>query len=328
LNILVIGGAGYIGSHMTLQLEQSGHQVIVLDNLCSGQATAVGSFPFYEADMADAAVLDVIFRGHAIDVVMHFAGHIEVAESVRDPAKYYKNNVAKTQLVLDAMRRHRVKQFIFSSTAAIFGDPSYTPINEAHPMLPVNPYGRSKLMVEQMLADYSQAYGMRSVCLRYFNAAGADPRGRVGESHQPETHLIPLVLQVASGRRESISVYGVDYDTDDGSCVRDYIHVNDLCLAHSNALHYLAEGGESHAFNLGNGKGFSVLEIIQAARTVTAKPIKMIEESRRAGDPAILIADASLAKEVLSWQPERAALEDIIADAWLWEQKLYTDLVG
>ena len=328
MNILVIGWAGYIGSHMTLQLEQSGHQVIVLDNLCSGQATAVGSFPFYEADMADEAVLDVIFRGHAIDVVMHFAGHIEVAESVRDPAKYYKNNVAKTQLVLYAMRRHRVKQFIFSSTAAIFGDPSYTPINEAHPMLPVNPYGRSKLMVEQMLADYSQAYGMRSVCLRYFNAAGADPRGRVGESHQPETHLIPLVLQVASGRRESISVYGVDYDTDDGSCVRDYIHVNDLCLAHSNALHYLAEGGESHAFNLGNGKGFSVLEIIQAARTVTAKPIKMIEESRRAGDPAILIADASLAKEVLSWQPEIAALEDIIADAWLWEQKLYTDLVG
>ena len=326
MNILVIGGAGYIGSHMTLQLEQFGHQVIVLDNLCSGQAAAVGSFPFYEADMADIAVLDVIFRSHTIDAVMHFAAHIEVAESVSDPAKYYKNNVAKTQLVLDAMCRHKVKQFIFSSTAAIFGNPSYTPINEEHPTRPVNPYGRSKLMVEQMLADYDHAYGIRSVCLRYFNASGADPQGRVGECHHPETHLIPLVLQAASGRRQSIAVYGVDYETVDGSCVRDYIHVNDLCLAHSKALTYLVEGGDSRVFNLGNGEGFSVLEIIQAARAVTSKAITMIEEPRRIGDPAILIADASLAKEVLGWCPERPALEDIIADAWAWEQKLCIDL--
>lgn len=328
MNILVIGGAGYIGSHMTLQLVQSGHQVIVLDNLYSGQAAAVGSLPFYEADMADIAVLDQIFQNHDIDAVMHFAGYIEVAESVSDPAKYYQNNVAKTQQVLDTMCRYKVKQFIFSSTAAIFGNPSYTPIDETHPKQPVNPYGRSKLMVEQILADYENAYGLRSVCLRYFNAAGADPLGRVGECHQPETHLIPLVLQAASGRRQSISVFGVDYDTEDGSCVRDYIHVNDLCSAHSNALHYLAEGGASSAFNLGNGAGFSVLEIIQAAERVTGKAIKLIKETRRAGDPAILIADASLAKEVLAWQPQRAALEDIIADAWAWEQTLCATHAG
>jgi UDP-glucose 4-epimerase len=250
---------------------------------------------------------------------MHFASFIEVGESVRNPSKYYLNNFTNTLNLLDAMVRQGVNKFIFSSTAAIFGEPEYTPIDESHPKCPINPYGRSKLMVEQALEDYEVAYGLESVCLRYFNAAGADPDGEMGERHNPETHLIPLVLQAASGRRESISVFGEDYRTPDGSCVRDYIHIVDLCLAHMLALNGLMNGSGSKRFNLGNGNGFSVLEVIDVAKQVTGKHINVSKAGRRSGDPAILVAVSSLAKRELGWAPEYADLETIVKHAWNWE---------
>lgn len=252
---------------------------------------------------------------------MHFASFIQVGESVTNPAKYYANNVVATLTLLDAMRKANVRRFIFSSTAAVYGDPSYVPIDEAHPKNPINPYGRSKWMVEQVLEDYDRAYGLKSVCLRYFNAAGADPEGELDERHVPETHLIPLVLQAASGRREAISVFGTDYDTPDGTCIRDYIHVADLCEAHALALDYLLDGGEIARFNLGNGQGFSVQTVIDTAQRVTGREIAVRYEARRPGDPARLVADSCLAREVLGWQPKRAELATIIADAWAWEQK-------
>jgi UDP-glucose 4-epimerase len=252
---------------------------------------------------------------------MHFASLIQVGESVVEPAKYYANNVATTLTLLDAMRGAGVLRFIFSSTAAVYGDPEYVPINEAHPKNPINPYGRSKWMVEQVLEDYDRAYGLKSVCLRYFNAAGADSEGELGERHVPETHLIPLVLQAASGRRDAIYVFGTDYNTPDGTCIRDYIHVADLCDAHALALQRLLEGGESGHFNLGNGQGFSVKEVIDTARRVTGRAIPVRYEARRAGDPPRLVADAGLARAQLGWQPKRADLETIVADAWAWERK-------
>jgi UDP-glucose 4-epimerase len=318
-SILVVGGAGYIGSHMVKRLLDAGHDVVILDSLVTGHRDAVLGGEFIHGDLADRPLLDDLFRTHAIACVMHFASFIQVGESMQDPAKYYRNNVTNTQNLLDAMVAQGVRNFIFSSTAAIFGEPHYTPIDEAHPKKPINPYGRSKLMVEEMLADYDHAYGLKSVCLRYFNAAGAHPDGLLGERHDPETHLIPLVLQVASGRRESISVFGNDYPTQDGTCIRDYIHIMDLCEAHLLAMSALTAGSDSAAYNLGNGTGFSVNEIIESARRVTGKPIHVRNVPRREGDPAVLIADATNARQGLHWQPCHPGLDAIMAHAWQWE---------
>lgn len=319
--ILVAGGAGYIGSHMAAALDAAGYDVVTLDNLYSGHRDAVIAGELVVGDVADAAVLDGLFAGHRFAGVMHFAAHIEVGESVADPAKYYRNNVAATQTLLDAMVRHDVSTFIFSSTAAIFGEPQYVPIDEAHPRDPINPYGRSKWMVEQIMEDYDRAYGLKAVALRYFNAAGADSQGRLGERHEPESHLIPLVLRAASGRRENITVFGSDYDTPDGTCIRDYIHVHDLCAAHLLALEHLCSGGGSDRFNLGNGQGFSVREVIDTAKTVSGREIAVVQGERRAGDPARLVADSTRCKEKLQWKPEYADLETIVRHAWSWEQK-------
>ena len=320
--ILVIGGAGYIGSHMCLLLKQAGEEVIILDNLSTGVRRFTEGYTFYESNLDDAIALSKIFKAHKIDAVMHFAAYIEVGESISDPAKYYRNNVCATLSLLDSMLEHSVKKFIFSSTAAIFGLPKYVPIDEAHPKSPINPYGRSKLMIEQILDDYDKAYDLKSICLRYFNAAGADPEGRVGECHDPETHLIPLVLQAASGRRESISIFGNDYMTPDGTCIRDYVHVTDLCDAHFSALEKIIEVPQSMKFNLGNGKGFSVNEVINAAKKVTSKDIKILNADRRQGDPDILVADSTSAKNQLQWMPRKYDIHEIVKDAWEWECKL------
>jgi len=319
MSILVIGGAGYIGSHMVKQLSTSGTEVITLDNLSCGYRDAIKYGEFIEGDLGDPAVLDHVFSNYQIDAVMHFAAFIEVGESVRDPARYYQNNVLNTMMLLDAMIQHNIGNFIFSSTAAIFGEPEYTPIDEKHSKNPINPYGRTKLMVEQILQDYDSAYGLKSTCLRYFNAAGADPDGELGERHNPETHLIPLILQAASGRREDIKVFGDDYPTEDGTCVRDYIHINDLCEAHSLALKRMQDTGRSARYNLGNGKGFSVQQVIDTTRKVTGKDFKVTRDVRRPGDPAVLVADSTLAQQELGWQPEHTDLESIIETAWNWE---------
>jgi UDP-glucose 4-epimerase len=275
VNILVVGGAGYIGSHMIKMLHRTDHQVVILDNLSTGYADAVRYGTLVVGDMADATLLNQIFAENRFDAVMHFAAASIVGESTVEPAKYYHNNVANTLTLLDAMVKHGVLRFIFSSTAATFGTPMQALIDETHPQLPINPYGRSKLMVETILSDYDAAYNLKSIKLRYFNAAGADPEGELGERHDPETHLIPLVLQVASGRRESINVFGTDYDTPDGTCLRDYIHVTDLCTAHLLALNRLIENGLSGAYNLGNGEGFSVQAVIDTAIIVTGKNISI-----------------------------------------------------
>lgn len=322
MNVLVVGGAGYIGSHMVKILTGAGANVVVLDDLSGGHQESVGGTPLRVGDAGDAAVVDAVLAQVRPDAVMHFASFIQVGESVSDPAKYYRNNFTATQVLLDGMRRHGVRRFIFSSTAAIFGDPRYVPIDEGHPREPINPYGRTKWMVEQMLEDFDTAYGLKSVALRYFNAAGADPDGVLGECHEPETHLIPLILQVASGRRPHITIYGNDYDTPDGTCIRDYIHVEDLCAAHLLALRQLLSGAGSARYNLGNGDGFSVQEVIETARRVTGHPIPVQLGERRAGDPPRLVADASHAREALGWKPRFANLETIIADAWRWERKL------
>lgn len=319
--VLVVGGAGYIGSHMVRALDRAGHLPVVADDLSSGRRDAVSGARLLVGDIGDADFVDRVLGDIQPTAVMHFASLIQVGESVSDPAKYYRNNVTATQVLLDGMRAHGVDKFIFSSTAAVFGEPEYTPINEAHPKAPINPYGRSKWMVEQMLADYESAYGLRSVCLRYFNAAGADPDGSLGECHDPETHLIPLILQVASGRRPHIAVYGDDYNTPDGTCIRDYVHVQDLCDAHLLALERLASDGGSASFNLGNGAGFSVREVIEAARCITGHPIPVVITGRREGDPPRLVADATAANRELGWQPVRADLGKIVRDAWAWECK-------
>jgi UDP-glucose 4-epimerase len=320
LRVLVVGGAGYIGSHMVKLLGQLGCAVTTLDDLSSGHRDAVLCGDFVQGNFGDCAVLDAVFpRG--FDAVMHFASFIQVGESVQHPDKYYRNNVTYTLSLLDAMRAHGVNKFIFSSTAATFGEPQYIPIDEQHSQQPINPYGRTKLMVEQALADYDRAYGFKSVCLRYFNAAGADPEGQLGERHDPETHLIPLVLQAASGRRPSISVFGRDYGTPDGTCIRDYVHIQDLCSAHWLALQSLMNGADSQAYNLGNGNGFSVQEVIDTAEKVTGRTIPIVNGPRRDGDPARLVADSRLAREKLGWQPQYADLATIIEHAWKWETR-------
>jgi UDP-glucose 4-epimerase len=320
MKILVIGGAGYIGSHMVKMLHKYNCNVTTLDNLSSGYRDSILFGEFIYGDIANSNLLDTLLS-QGFDAVMHFASFIQVGESVENPEKYYVNNFSNTLNVLNAMKRHGVMKFIFSSTAATFGEPQYIPIDEIHPQQPINPYGRSKLMVEQALADYDRAYGIKSVSLRYFNAAGADPEGLLGERHDPETHLIPLVLQVASGHRSHITVYGDDYNTPDGTCIRDYIHIQDLCSAHWLALKSLFSGGESRAYNLGNGSGFSVQQVIDCAMEVTEKSIVVLKGARRDGDPVRLIADSALAAAELGWVPEYADLNTIIAHAWNWEQK-------
>jgi UDP-glucose 4-epimerase len=322
--ILVAGGAGYIGSHAVLALQQAGYQVIVLDNLVYGHRDLVESVlkvELVEGDLNDRALLDRLFAQHEIAAVMHFAAYAYVGESVTNPAKYYRNNVVATLTLLEAMVAANVKTFVFSSTCATYGTPKTVPIPEDHPQSPINPYGATKLMVERILADFDVAYGLKSVCFRYFNAAGADPQGRLGEDHVPETHLIPLVLQAALGKRESISVFGTDYPTPDGTCVRDYIHVADLASAHVLGLEYLLQGGHSETFNLGNGSGFSVKQVIEVARQVTGREIKAVELERRPGDPPALIGSSEKAHTQLGWQPQYLDLHEIIRHAWTWHQK-------
>jgi UDP-glucose 4-epimerase len=319
--ILVVGGAGYIGSHMVKLLRRSGFMPVVADDLGNGRRDAERGAELHVGDIGDAAFVDALLREVRPAAVMHFASYIQVGESVAEPAKYYRNNVTATQVLLDGMRAHGIARFIFSSTAAIFGDPQYVPIDEAHPKGPINPYGRSKWMVEQMLEDHDRAYGLKSVCLRYFNAAGADPEGELGECHEPETHLIPLLLQVVAGRRPHITVNGDDYATPDGTCVRDYIHVEDLCSAHLLALRRLLDGGASTRYNLGNGNGFSIREVIASVERVTGKTVPVVDGPRREGDPPVLVADARRAREELGWQPRFADLDTIIAHAWAWERR-------
>jgi UDP-glucose 4-epimerase len=322
MNVLVVGGAGFIGSHMVKQLGRSGCQVTTLDNLSNGHRDAVLYGDFVQGDLADKVLLAQLIQPGRFDAVMHFASFIQVGESVQQPAKYYENNVANTLSLLEAMRLAGVKRFVFSSTAATFGQPLYSPMDEKHPQQPINPYGRSKWMVEQILDDFDHAYGLKSVCLRYFNAAGADPEVQLGERHEPETHLIPLVLQVASGKKPNISVFGRDYDTPDGTCVRDYVHVSDLCDAHRLALESLIHGAGSQQYNLGNGNGYSVQEVIETARRVTGQTISTVDAPRRDGDPDRLVADASQAKKVLGWQPQWTSLDEIVGHAWAWEKSL------
>ena len=321
MKVLVVGGAGYIGSHMVKMLSLAGHDVVTLDNLSNGYEDAVKYGDFIKGDIADAELLNDLFSKTVFDGVMHFASYIQVGESVEKPSMYYKNNVTNTQVLLDAMVEHGIKSFIFSSTAATFGEPEYIPIDEKHPQKPINPYGHSKLMVEQILADFDHAYDLKSVSLRYFNAAGADADGELGERHIPETHLVPLVLQAASGRRDNIAIFGTDYDTPDGTCVRDYIHINDLCSAHLLGLEHLVAGGESKAYNMGNGQGYSIKEVIDVAKKVTGTDFEVKLGERRDGDPAKLVADASLLQKELGWSPQYADLETIIRHAWEWEQK-------
>jgi len=324
--IVVTGGAGYIGSHMTKRLAGLGHRVIVLDNLSTGHRVAARFGELVVVDLCDRAAIAEVFDQNPIDAVMHFAGSSLVGESISEPGKYYRNNVCSTLNLLDVMRESGVQNIVFSSTAAIFGDPQYIPIDEAHPKQPINPYGASKLMVERVLEDYAASYGLNAVSLRYFNACGADPDGELGESHDPETHLIPLILQAASGRRESVSVFGSDYETSDGTCVRDYIHVVDLCHAHELALDRTMDGRLRgfNAVNLGNGDGYSVREVLEVARDVVAKDhlrFRVVDDDRRAGDPATLVADARYAERLLGWRPEYTGLESMIQDAWVWEKK-------
>jgi UDP-glucose 4-epimerase len=321
MKFLVVGGAGYIGSHMVKHLLRADHDVVVADNFSTGHRSALMGAKLVEMDIADGQGLDALFAQHRFDAVFHFASFIQVGESVTEPAKYYQNNLAATLTLLQAMVRAQIKHFIFSSTAAVYGDPEYIPIDEQHPKAAINPYGRSKWMVEQMLEDFDRAYGLKSVCLRYFNAAGADPEGQLGERHEPETHLLPLILQAASGRRASVTVFGRDYDTPDGTCIRDYVHVADLVAAHALAVDYLLAGGTSTAFNLGNGQGFSVQQVIDTARGVTGREISVSEAPRRAGDPPRLVADPRRASDLLGWQPKFSSLEQIVAHAWSWEQK-------
>lgn len=319
--ICVVGGAGYIGSHMVMLLQKSGYQVVVVDDLSTGFKSSITDVAFEQGSILDKSFLADFFNRYQVDAVIHFASSIQVGESVSNPSKYYRNNVVGTLALLDQMVASEVKKIIFSSTAAIFGSPQYTPIDELHPHRPLSPYGKSKLFVEEILADYEVAYNLRSVSLRYFNAAGASSCGRLGERHSPETHLIPLLLQYAAKRCPSFSIFGEDYDTPDGTCIRDYIHVEDLCRAHLLSLDYLDEGNSTAAFNLGTGLGHSVSEVVKAVEEVTRCELDIQVKARRPGDPDILVADGKKARSALGWIPERVELREIISHAWAWEQK-------
>jgi UDP-glucose 4-epimerase len=319
--ILVSGGAGYVGSHALKELRKEGFRCLVVDNLVYGHSQFAKDAELIEGDTGNLELLEKIFRHNEIEAVMHFAAYAYVGESVIDPAKYYQNNVVSTLSLLKAMVTAKVNEIIFSSTCATYGNPQEIPITENHPQDPINPYGATKLIVERMLRDFDQAYGLRSVIFRYFNAAGADPGGEIGEWHEPETHLIPLVLDVAAGMRDTVQIYGTDYPTPDGTCIRDYIHVTDIAQAHLLGLRELMIGKPSNVFNLGNGGGFSVREVIQTAEKVTGQKIKVIETSRRPGDPPVLVGSAQKAQQVLGWKPQFPDLESILQTAWNWHQK-------
>jgi UDP-glucose 4-epimerase len=321
MRVLVVGGAGYIGAHMARMLVQHGHEAVVLDNFSTGHRAAVKWGPLEEASLADAARLQAVFGGRRFDAVMHFAAASLVGESVADPLKYYRNNVADVIVLLEAMRRAGVERLIFSSTAAVFGEPRQDLIDEQHPLQPINPYGASKLMVERILADCAAAYGLRAVALRYFNAAGAEAEAGIGESHSPETHLIPRLLRRAAGEDLEVRIFGDDYPTADGTCIRDYIHVSDLCRAHLQALDYLGTQQGFHAFNLGNGQGYSVRQVVAAVERVIGRSLGIAAAARRPGDPARLVASAAKARAELGWQPQQTALEQIVESAWRWHQK-------
>lgn len=320
--VLVCGGAGYIGSHGVVELLEKNEEVVVLDNLQTGHRLAVmKEATFYEGDLRDEVVLDNVFSNHTIDSVIHFAADSLVGVSVEKPLEYYDNNVYGALCLLKKMEQYNVKHIVFSSTAATYGEPESVPIKETEMTAPTNPYGETKLAIEKMLKWCANAYGMTYVVLRYFNVAGAHPSVDIGEDHQPESHLIPIVLQVALGQREKIMIFGDDYDTDDGTCIRDYIHVKDLIQAHVIALTHLRNGGESDVFNLGNGSGFSVKQVIDTVEKVTGKDIQRQIASRRGGDPAKLVASSEKAKTILGWKPEFTDLESIIETAWNWHQK-------
>ncbi|QVL50604.1 MAG: UDP-glucose 4-epimerase GalE [Thiocapsa sp.] len=318
--VLVTGGAGYIGSHACKLLHQAGYRPIVYDNLVYGHRRAVRWGPLEEGDIQDRARLDAVFESHRPAAVMHFAAFCYVGESVKDPGKYYRNNVAGTLTLLEAMRDHGVAPLVFSSTCATYGVPRSERIAEDHPQNPINPYGASKLMVERLLADFDTAYGLRAIALRYFNAAGADPDSEIGEDHDPETHLIPLAIAAAAGTGPGLTVYGTDYDTPDGTCIRDYIHVADLAQAHLRALDALLGGASSRIYNLGNGQGFSVREVIAATEQVTGLTVPVEYGARRAGDPPRLVGDASRIRGELGWVPAYASLDAIIRTAWDWHR--------
>ncbi len=314
--VLVVGGAGYIGSHMVLALKEAGYQPLVLDNLSKGHKDAVIDAEFILGDIADREILSTIFTTYPIIAVMHFASLIEVGESVQFPAKYYQNNVAGTLTLLDVMLEHKINTFIFSSSAAVYGEPLCESISENHRLAPINPYGKTKWMIEEVVQDYAKSTDLNYAILRYFNAAGADPKQRLRERHSPESHLIPILLEVAAGKRNALTVNGNDYQTKDGTCVRDFIHVTDLCDAHLLALKILLDNKKNLICNLGTGQGYSVQEVIDAAKKVTQKPIAISYGARRAGDPAVLVANAQLAKTTLNWQPKYSDLHTIIQHAW------------
>jgi UDP-glucose 4-epimerase len=319
MKVLVCGGAGYIGSHMVRHLIAHGHEVVVFDSLTTGHREAVGTAPLVVGNLLDPAALKVLFSAHRFDVVMHFCALSLVGVSVAEPYLYYQNNVVGTLNLLQAMHAAGVAKLVFSSTAAVFGNPETALIDETHPTRPINPYGASKLMVERMLADAAHAYGLRSVALRYFNAAGANPSGEIGESHAPETHLIPNVLRAALGRGSGmLKVFGDDYATRDGTCVRDYVHVDDLAAAHLKGIEFMARNEGAHVFNLGNGQGFSVLEVIAAARRVTGVEIAFECVPRRAGDPPVLVASSAKARDALDWSPQFTDIDAILDSAWRW----------
>lgn len=319
--ILVLGGAGYIGSHTVYELIDAGEKVVVVDNLLTGFKEAVHpEAVFYEGDIRDRSFMDSIFEKEDIDGVIHFAACSQVGESMTDPLKYYNNNLCGTEVLLESMVAHGIDKIVFSSTAATYGEPESIPILESDRTLPTNCYGETKLSMEKMFKWTSLAHNLRYVSLRYFNACGAHPNGVIGEAHDPETHLIPLILQVPNNQRDYISIYGNDYDTKDGTCIRDYIHVNDLAQAHILAMKYLCNGGESNIFNLGNGVGFTVKEVVETARKVTGHPIPAKEEARRAGDPSTLIASSDQAKKILGWDPKYDDLDTIIDTAWQWHR--------
>ena len=321
MSILVLGGAGYIGSHTVYELIDKGEDVVIVDSLQTGHIEAVHpKARFYKGDIRDINFLDELFSKEKIDSVIHFAANSLVGESMTDPLKYYDNNLYGTMVLLKSMVKNGIGKIVFSSTAATYGEPENIPILESDRKEPTNTYGETKLAMEKMMKWVSKAHDLKFVSLRYFNACGAHKSGKIGEAHEPETHLIPLILQVPNGRREQINIFGDDYDTPDGTCIRDYIHVTDLAQAHILAVEYLQKGGESDIFNLGNGIGFSVKEVIDTARKVTEHPIPAVISPRRAGDPAQLVASSEKAKKVLGWKPEHADLEEIIASAWNWHK--------
>jgi len=321
MRVLVTGGAGYIGSHTCKALALAGHEPIVFDNLIHGHRWAVRWGPLVVGDILDRAAIDAAITQYRPEAVIHFAAFAYVGESVSDPAKYYRNNVSGTLTLLEAMRARRLSRIVFSSSCATYGVPPPGPITEATVQKPINPYGMSKLMVEHMLVDFGSAYDLKWIALRYFNAAGADPSGEIGEAHSPETHIVPLVLAAAADPAKPFTIFGTDYDTPDGSCIRDYIHVSDLADAHVRALERLADGLESAAINLGTGRGASILEVLETAGRVTGRPIPVVHGKRRAGDPAILVSDAGLARERLGWRAKIPALGDILETAWSWHRR-------